>query len=117
MISSTYRRPGTQPSRPPVFEVSITIDEGSVDNQASVNSTGIPQEFKQDPRLLAGAWNQHLQILDGLKQGDAEQARQQMVDHIRFSKSLALTLFDRHQAEGDAAETMQWATPLQGPSK
>lgn len=72
---------------------------------------------QQDSRLLAGAWNQHLQILNGLKQGDAEQARQQMVDHIRFSKTLALTLFDRLQAEGDAAEVMQWATPLQGPSK
>jgi DNA-binding GntR family transcriptional regulator len=58
--------------------------------------------------VLAEAWDGHRQILTALLARDAERARAAMADHIRFSKEHALKIFDRVQAEGDAAELLHW---------
>ncbi len=64
---------------------------------------------QHDLPTLAEIWDQHRRILDALESADADAARQAMIDHIRFSSNVALRVYDRLQAEGDAAEAMRWA--------
>ncbi len=72
--------------------------------------------MQHDLENLAGAWDCHRLILQALESADVDKSRQAMVHHIRFGKELALKAFDRFQAEGDAAELLQWtgSTALQG---
>lgn len=64
---------------------------------------------RQRPRivLLSEAWQGHRRILAALKAGDAEAARKEMAEHIEFSKTNALRVFDRLQAEGDAKDAWE----------
>lgn len=64
---------------------------------------------QHDVATLTAVWNHHVTLVNALQAKDPERARCEMADHIRFSKRLALELFDLLQAEGDALEVMQWA--------
>ncbi len=70
------------------------------------------RQARQQPRIdwLAEAWQGHRQILSALQAGDSVAAWQGMVDHIRFSKLLAIKIFDRLQAEHDADHLIHHAT-------
>ena len=61
---------------------------------------------KQRIEAMAQAWEGHRRILDSLHAHDPQRSRQAMAQHIRFSKEQALRIYDRVQAEGDAAEVL-----------
>ena len=56
---------------------------------------------------MAQAWEGHSRILETLNARDPQRSRQAMAQHIRFSKDQALRIYDRVQAEGDAAEVLR----------
>lgn len=80
----------------------------SVADSRMLSQWGFHARQPERIEVLAEAWEGHRQILQGLKAGDPEASRVAMANHIRFSKENALRIFDRLQAEGDAAETLHW---------
>ena len=61
---------------------------------------------KQRIESLAQAWEGHRRILESLNSHDPERSRLAMAQHIHFGKEEALRIYDRVQAEGDAAEVL-----------
>jgi DNA-binding GntR family transcriptional regulator len=61
---------------------------------------------RQRLEAMARAWEGHRHILEVLNARDPQQSRHAMAQHIRFSKDQALLIYDRVQAEGDAAEVL-----------
>ena len=55
---------------------------------------------------LREAWQQHRRIVNAIQCRNEEEARQEMIQHIEFSKDLAISIFGRSQLQEDANEMM-----------
>jgi DNA-binding GntR family transcriptional regulator len=77
----------------------------AMDTVASLRrmATVISHSFDVDPwRELSRTQNEHRQLLDALRRGDAAEARAVMSDHIRNGCKLVLAAYNRHYMEKPA---------------
>jgi DNA-binding GntR family transcriptional regulator len=79
----------------------------SVADSRMLSQWGHHARQKQRFEAMSEAWEGHRRIIDALYVRDPERSRRAMAQHIRFSKEQALKIFDRLQAEGDAAEVLR----------
>ena len=78
----------------------------AVADSRMLSQWGYHARQKQRTDAMAQAWEGHRRILESLNSRDPQHSRQAMAQHIRFSKDQALRIYDRLQAEGDAAEVL-----------
>ncbi len=78
----------------------------SVADSRMLSQWGHHARQKQRIEAMGRAWEGHQHLLEALNSHDPQRSRQAMAQHIRFSKDQALRIYDRVQAEGDAAEVL-----------
>ncbi|MDA1013856.1 MAG: GntR family transcriptional regulator [Planctomycetota bacterium] len=99
------------------FHVVILRSTGNRRLMKSVSDSRLLSEWGRYARrphhidMLATAWAQHLTILQAIEAREGNQANKAMSAHIAFGKNLAISIFDRMEAEGLAEELLTWNSP------